>query len=328
VNRLGRRARWSLVLAILLGVGLAAVSLIVLYPHYLVAKRRRDAFERHLRRKAMKYYMQESPPMPLTSRELADSPNDAESMVRMADRVAYECEQLPSPNPAQSWRRAFEVWALEPEPRDERPLDRLVELSRDAHLKDATRLELLYLIEEMKQPTFKAALDLPDDFWLEGKNADVLAELRELAPIDVDPRLEFWREGSIDARPPGALAEIVQELDGELVREDGRFKIKRPDYGVSAGAISLGPDEETNARFRAYLDPSWGRVDEWVQIEYRARNEKWFLLGRDGAKLGLVPDGMEPLKFFRALAALRGLTPPRKIAERVYEVAPVGSAAR
>ncbi|HZU95165.1 MAG TPA: hypothetical protein VFF73_00545, partial [Planctomycetota bacterium] len=129
MNPLGRRARWSLVLAIVFGAGLAGTAGVVLYPRYLAAKRRRESFALHRRRKLIKLYMQEHPPAPLSDDELVADADDASSMVLLTERAVNECEHAASPGSAKPWRRAFELWALEPEPRDPRPLDHLVELS-------------------------------------------------------------------------------------------------------------------------------------------------------------------------------------------------------
>ncbi len=329
-------------LALLVGVGLVAATAVVLWPRWQAAKRRADVAKHREIRRALGGLVLSGNHWEPTGNELARFPDQPHWMTRLVDRLVEEYENVDANNNRREWLRAFELWAVEPEPRDSAPLERLVKWSRDTHLRDVTRLELLYLVEELKQPTFAAARDLPDDYWISGTNVEALAALRALAPIDVDSGLEFHSSEKIDAIPARALAQIAQALQGDLVHENGRFRIKKHEVPLNATSVSLDAagvvlaagshgsvDAATIKRLGSELDPAWGPASDWIEIDSGASGVKWFLLGRQGATLCYIADlDMEPLKCFRALAALRGLTPPRKIAEHVYETFPVSAETR
>ncbi len=227
-------------------------------------------------------------------------------------------------------RHAAELWALEPEPRDLSPLDRIRALSSDRSL------HLLYVVEELRAPTYKAVLDLPEEPLLEGTHAAVLAKLGELIHLDVDKGLRASGIRRLAARPGRALVRIVQELDASLVRNGDRWRITRRGVVLSGALARPGPDvtQEELPLVLPGFDTRCGKVSEWIELHYS--DVTWCVVGRDGAKVEsllapnefLLAEDMEPVKFFRALAVLRGYRVPRLIGERLLDTAPLESASR
>ncbi len=315
-----RRARVSLASALLLGVPLVVATAIVARPRY-------EGWMRHAARRVELARLLDQPADDDARAEaLVSFGHEPEAVIALVERAAVVCSrtELPGKKP---WRHAIELWAIEPEPRDPRPLERLDALANDRTLPDQARLELLYLREELREPTYRDVLSLPSEPVLSGTPAQVLLALHGLVKLECDGGFstgDFYNDKRPLAEPlPRALVRIVQSLDARLVREGDRWRIKKRVYEEPAGADPLAFDP---------YDPASGRGDSCFKVKYREDGPQWCLVGRNieslgpAKTLGLAMCDAEPVKIFRAIAALQGFTVPRRIAYQVYETAPVTSA--
>jgi hypothetical protein len=312
-----QRTKWALAFALLVGTVLVAATAVALYPRWHEARRRAA-------RKAELARLLERPDDDARAEALAafaDDPVAVTALVVRAVKVGREgLGHVPLP-----WRRAVELWALTPEPRDPRPLDQMETFLRDGRLEDGACLELLYLREELRDPTYAPARDLPARPWLEGSHEEVLAKLQAIVPLEVEQGLVL-PPGSVEGPPSFALAWITQAAHGRLAREGGGFKIWKRSAEFWSMCMNMDPAEPVTS---FGFDPSWGPTHTYARVEYEEPPAVFWLLGRGrmgDPSFNSTPDGdMDVMKGFRAICALRGYGSPQRIADHVFEAAPVTS---
>ncbi len=326
---MNRRAKLLLAIALVIGAALVAAAAVVARPGY-------EDWKRRAARRADLARLLVAPDDSQRAEKLVAYSDEPEAVIALIERAAADpslsaLQSNPEEGPdAGPWRRAIELWAIEP--RDPRPLDLLVTLSRNESFSDHRRLELLYLIEELKAPTYQDALDLPSRPMLAGMNEEVIASIQSIVAVDFDEgfdhrrRTALWSHTPLEDSPARALARIAQELDARLVRRGDRWRVSRNKKESSTvGSMDTGTDRESWTK--SSPDPQEPKIYNWVGVDITTDTgtQTWWLLGQAGTDVRVHPNHMEPVKFFRALAALRGYSAPRQIAERVFETAHVSS---
>ncbi len=166
---------------------------------------------------------------------LVDYAEEPEAAVALVDCAALLCSSSNAAFLARDdWRLGIEIWALEREPSDPRPLEHIEELLRDTALPEPARLELLYLKREIREPRYRAALDLPDEPEIDGDGVTELFDaLCRVAPIEIQDDRPRCFIGNpcyphvAQCRPPVALARVAHMLDLDIVRV-GEHLVLRP----------------------------------------------------------------------------------------------------
>jgi hypothetical protein len=298
------RSRRVVVVAMLVGALLVAATTWAMVPRLRVARRRVE------RRAELKSLLASPPDVSIRSQD-----RFAESLLSHSDDPDALDALLDQTERAESnhsfWREpvlhAFELWAIEPDPRDARPVDHLAAIAHDSRRSEDSRLWALYLLEELRSPRYPPEPEsFPKEPWFHAEMRDALPFVLGLG-VSVDPPTvnvggTFW--GS----PYSALVRVAQKERCVLEHEGDRWRLTHL------------PGLEW------YLDD-----DRLELVDVRGSTRKWLLLGRDGARFdgvrlrGIGHALMAPEKYFRAVAALRGCTPPRQIAPDTWETAPVSS---